>query len=58
MEPDFMAIIAEKCERNCGMRRAWEDGKCRAGVEVCVLFPFSPLADNTRPAEQPAYEDL
>ena len=40
---ELMGVIAEKCEKFCGMRKAWPDGLCHADESMCNLAPHSPL---------------
>lgn len=55
-DEEIMAAIAAKCEKGCGILRAWGDGKCRAG-ESCALYPYR--SDKVRlPGEPTTYEDL
>lgn len=41
--------INKKCKDMCGMRRHWNDGRCRAGVEVCPLYPYCPIKGDSVP---------
>ena len=37
----MLEAIRMKCEKHCGMIRAWEDGVCRADG-LCPLYEWSP----------------